>query len=149
MWSKSMAAERKEQFEGLWVIACLLIEKDGKFLFARQAPDAPRSPGKWFFPAGHVELGESLEEALKREGKEEVGVDIEFEKLVGYAEYIKAPHHALVLLCRCKIIGGKITPGGDVDKAEWVAKEDFRKYPLRPVMKAVVEGGLMRDFIPD
>jgi len=96
--------------------------------------------------AGHIELGESLEEALKREGKEEVGVDIEFEKLVGYAEYIKAPHHVLVLLCRCRVVGGEITPGGDVDKLEWVAKKDFHKYPLRPVMKVVLEEDLLEEL---
>lgn len=141
-----MAQKRKEKFEKIRVIACLLIEKENKFLLVRQAPNALNAC-EWFFPAGHIELGESLEEALKREAKEEIGVDIKFEKLAGYAEYIKAPHHFLVLLCRCKIVRGEPTPGGDVDKLEWVPEEDFRKYPLRPVMKAAIEGGLMEDFI--
>ena len=141
--------ERKEQFEKIRVIACLLIERNGKFLFTRQAPDAPRGAGQWFFPSGHVELGESLEETLKREAKEEVGLDVKFEKLVGYAEYIKAPHHVLILFGRCEIARGKITPGGDVDKTEWVAKEDFHKYPLRPLMKFVIEDNLIEGLLSD
>ena len=138
-----MAANRKRQFDKIRVIVNLLIEKDGKFLFTRQAPHAPRGAGKWFFPGGHIELGESLEEAVKREAKEEIGVEVEFVKLAGYAEYIEAPYHVLLLLCRCKIIKGEPTLSDEIDKVEWVTKEDFHKYQIRPIMKAAVDGGLI------
>jgi len=42
-----MATERKKQLEKLRVIARLLIEKDGKFLFARQTSDALRRSHLW------------------------------------------------------------------------------------------------------
>lgn len=39
-----------------------------------------RSTGKWFFPGGGVEIGETLEDAIKRECMEEAGIEVEVEK---------------------------------------------------------------------
>lgn len=45
-----------------------------------------RSSGKWFFPGGEVEIGESLEDAIKREVMEETGIEIEVEKFLSFKE---------------------------------------------------------------
>ena len=142
-----MVKKEDRESNKIRVIASLIIEKDGKFLFTRQAPHAPRGAGKWAFPGGHIELGERLEDALKREALEEVGVEVEFEKLVGYAEYIEAPHHVIYLLCRCRIVKGKPRPTDEIDKVEWVTKGEIRKYPIRPLMKVAVESGLLEEII--
>lgn len=142
-----MTLKRKEQFKGPRVIACVLIEKKGKYLFTRQAPDSPRGAGRWFFPGGHIKPGEALEKAVKREASEEIGVEVEFEKLVGYLEYVKAPYHYIGLLCRCKIVKGEITPGGDVDKAKWVSREDFRKLSTRYVTRVVIDGEEIEELV--
>ncbi|MCS7279889.1 MAG: (deoxy)nucleoside triphosphate pyrophosphohydrolase [Thermodesulfobacteriaceae bacterium] len=51
------------------------IEKEGKFLLV-QRPFHKRNGGLWEFPGGKVERGETLEEALKRELKEELDIEI-------------------------------------------------------------------------
>ena len=130
----------ESEFEKPRLVVCLLIEKDGKYLFTRQAPDAPRGAGKWFFPGGHIEPGETVIEALKREALEEIGVEVELEGLAGYAEYVKSPHNFVALICRCRIIKGEITLGKEVDKAEFVAREDFHKYPLRLLQTVIIDG---------
>ncbi len=135
-----MSSKNKNQFEKPRIVVNLLIEKDGKYLFTRQSPDAPRGGGKWFFPGGNVRPGETIVEAVEREGREEIKVKVKFKELAGYVEYVKAPYHFIGLVCRCRIIKGKITPGGDVDKAEFVAKKDFHKYPLRLLQRVVVDG---------
>ncbi len=142
-----MTKERKEKFEKPRIVACLLIEKDGKYLFTRQAPDSPRGSGRWFFPGGHIKPGETLEETVKREASEEIGAEVELERLAGYFEYVKAPYHYIGLLCRCKITKGEIAPGGDIDKAEWVARKDFQKYPLRYVTKVVIDGEEIEELV--
>lgn len=43
--------------------------------------------GQWHIPGGTVYLGETLEQAVKRVAKEELGVKVEMEKLLGYIEY--------------------------------------------------------------
>ena len=55
-------------------IAGCLIEHDKKFLLVQEAK--PAVYGKWNTPAGHVDEGETLEEAALRETKEETGYDV-------------------------------------------------------------------------
>jgi 8-oxo-dGTP pyrophosphatase MutT (NUDIX family) len=51
-----------------------LLLRSGRILLARRAPHKRTYPCLWSFPGGHVEAGESLEEALARELLEEIGV---------------------------------------------------------------------------
>jgi 8-oxo-dGTP diphosphatase len=51
-----------------------VIERDGKILICRRRADQPH-PLKWEFPGGKVEAGESLETALARELREELGIE--------------------------------------------------------------------------
>jgi len=58
------------------LIAVAIIEKDGKILIARRAKKDALC-GKWEFPGGKLEAGETLEECLKRELYEELGIHAE------------------------------------------------------------------------
>lgn len=66
----------------LTTVPCAIIEKDGKILIARRAADQ-KLAGKWEFPGGKVEEGESPEECLKRELEEEFGIQDEVGVLGG------------------------------------------------------------------
>ncbi len=57
-------------------VTCAIIEKEGKILLARRAV-GQKLAGKWEFPGGKVEDGESPEECLKRELEEEFGIQVE------------------------------------------------------------------------
>lgn len=51
-----------------------LLLADGKVLLARRSLQRKAYPGLWSFPGGHVEPGETLEQALVRELREELGI---------------------------------------------------------------------------
>jgi 8-oxo-dGTP pyrophosphatase MutT (NUDIX family) len=53
------------------------IINDGKLLLIRKSENAPIEPNKWEVPGGRINFGESIEDHIKREVKEEVGIDIE------------------------------------------------------------------------
>lgn len=55
-------------------VTCAIVENQGKILIARRAEDQ-KLAGKWEFPGGKVEDGESPEECLKRELNEEFGTN--------------------------------------------------------------------------
>src|SRR5204862_8366356 len=75
------------------VAGAAVIEWDGGILLGRRAIDP--GMGLWSFPAGYVDRGEVLEEALRREVREELGLEIEPSGLVGaYSE----PDNPVVLL---------------------------------------------------
>lgn len=78
----------------------LLIAPNGEFLLTSR-PEGKVYAGYWEFPGGKLETGESVEQALRRELQEEIGVHIGSvqiwkEKLVDYP-------HALVRLHFCKV----------------------------------------------
>ena len=52
---------------------CLLEDAAGRLLFIKRAPQLELAPGKWGFPAGHIEAGETAEQCALRELGEEIG----------------------------------------------------------------------------
>lgn len=52
------------------------IVNDGKLLLVKKSADDPFHPNEWEVPGGRMEFGEKLDEHIKREVKEEVGLDI-------------------------------------------------------------------------
>jgi 8-oxo-dGTP pyrophosphatase MutT (NUDIX family) len=61
----------------------------------------------WNLPGGGMELGETVEEALKREVLEETGLEVEVGQLVGV--YSKPQKQEVVLTFRCRVVGGVLT----------------------------------------
>lgn len=72
---------------GLWhrEVAVIIVNKEGKILLEKRAPTKKQSPNKWALCAGHIEAGDIPENAIVREMKEEIGVDISIDEL----EFIK------------------------------------------------------------
>jgi cysteine synthase B len=65
-------------------VVCAIIENDGQLLVARRSPGQALA-GFWEFPGGKVEPGETSEQALARELKEELGVDADIGERVGFS----------------------------------------------------------------
>src|SRR5215470_392059 len=59
----------------LLVVACALVDADGRVLLAKRPPGRPLA-GLWEFPGGKIEPGETPEAALIRELKEELDIEI-------------------------------------------------------------------------
>jgi 8-oxo-dGTP diphosphatase len=69
-------------------VGAILVDADGRLFVARRGPQAKNERGKWEFPGGSVEFGETLAETLKREMFEEYGVRIAVGQLLDVVDHI-------------------------------------------------------------
>ena len=79
--------------KGLWHrhVGAWIMNEKGELLFQKRAPSKPINPNKWSRTGGHVDAGENPIDAIQRETKEEIGVNIPEEKweLLSIDKYVK------------------------------------------------------------
>ncbi len=111
------------------VTAAILV-KDEKILIGRRKPGL-RYAGKWEFPGGKVEPGETLRDCLKRELSEEL--DIQVEVGAAFAETVFSYHRGPVHLTAFWVdwIDGEMR-ATDHDRIAWVSPADLIAYDLLP-----------------
>ena len=88
-------------------VVAAAIEKDGKF-FCAQRPEGKSLGGFWEFPGGKLEDGESPEQALVREIKEELNSEIEIVSYINEASYDYDFGTVIMKTYRAKLISGKL-----------------------------------------
>lgn len=117
-------------------VAAGVIWKNGRFLAARRPEGKPRA-GYWEFPGGKQEQGESMEETLRRELREELGiacVSVEPWQTVSHAY----PEMTVVLhFMHVTAFSGEPVPH-DGQELRWVTPEEARELPFLPADEAVV-----------
>ena len=117
------------------VVAAIII-RDGK-LFATQ-----RGYGEWKdwweFPGGKIEPGESTEDALKREIREELATEIEVDELLTTVEYDYPKFHLTMHCYLCTIISGDLSLLEHED-ARWLAIDELDNVKWLPADKDVIE----------
>lgn len=101
----------------------VLIE-NGRILLINRAKEPDL--GKWAIPGGRIEENETAEECLKREFKEETGLDVEPVKLIGiYSDPKRDPRKIIGAAYIVKRIGGEIKAGDDAGEAKWFRIEEL------------------------
>ena len=88
-----------------------LIECEGRMLMGRRSRHSA-SPGKWSFPAGFVDRGERVEDALVREVREETGLAVRIEALLGL--YSATGNPVALAVYVATPVGGTLTPDDDL-----------------------------------
>jgi 8-oxo-dGTP diphosphatase len=114
------------------VAACALIDADGRVLIA-QRPQGKQLAGLWEFPGGKVEPGETPEECLIRELREEIGIETRIACLapLTFASHSYDDFHLLMPLYVCRRFEGIAMPL-EGQKLKWVRPRQMRDYPMPP-----------------
>ena len=116
----------------LLVCAVALIDADGRVLMSKR-PEGKTLAGLWEFPGGKVETVERPEDALIRELKEELGINVEQACLapLTFASHTYPDFHLLMPLFVCRRWKG-IPQALEGQELKWVRAKDLRKLPMPP-----------------
>lgn len=111
------------------VTAAILIE-NGRVLIARRRPGASQA-GMWEFPGGKVGPGETPAQCLKREIREELGIEIAVGEFFGESVYAYKDQTIRLLAYRVRAEGGEMSRNDHAELA-WVAVTDLGRYRFCP-----------------
>lgn len=118
-------------------VACAILERDGTFLLAQRPAGKPRAE-QWEFPGGKLNRLETEKEALLREIKEELGIEI------GIGQRLTASLHLYediiinLIPYLCTIAGGEPRPAEHA-RIDWVTPDSVSGYDLAPADRAILK----------
>ena len=124
------------------VVAAVLF-REGKVLCVQRAEYEKEYVSlKWEFPGGKVEVGESREEALVREIREELSVDIEVLEFFMTVEHTYPDFHLTMHVFKCALQSGEIVLNEHVDM-KWLSMEELGSLDWAaadvPVVKSLMQ----------
>jgi len=102
-------------------VSGVIPDDHGRVLLIRR-----RDNQHWEPPGGVLELNETIHDGLRREIREETGLDIEPDALTGV--YKNMPRGIIALVFRCKITGGHLMPNDEVTAFRWADQTDIQRF---------------------
>ena len=127
------------------VVAGALIDADGRVLITKR-PIGKEMAGLWEFPGGKIEEGETPEQALIRELKEELNIETKGSCLapLSFASHQYEKFHLLLPLFICRRWWGNIL-ALESQEVRWVSPKNLRDFDMPPADEPLVS--MLRDFL--
>jgi len=106
-----------------------IIHSGGRIVLIRR--DREPAKGRWSFPGGGVELGETVHDAVRREALEETGLQVEAGDLVAIVDRIlhddddRIQYHYVILDFLARPVAGALRPGDDAGDVRWVSLSEL------------------------
>jgi 8-oxo-dGTP diphosphatase len=128
------------------VAAGALIEDEGRVVLVRRGVQP--CAGSWALPSGFTEYGEAIEETAIRECREETGLEVELDDLLGVYSVNSDFHgHLVLVLYAAHVVGGELVAGDDASEADLFAPAELptdiafqaHRQALRDWRKAIEE----------
>src|ERR1700761_8723748 len=106
-------------------VGAVVLDAEQRVLLVRRGQEPLL--GEWSLPGGALELGERLEEGVRREVSEETGLDVEPEEIVAVFDHIsladddpvRVRFHYVLVDYRCSLLGGTLASATDATEARW------------------------------
>ena len=124
-----------------------VVVRDGRVLLIRRGK--PPLFRQWTIPGGTVELGETLQEAVVREMREETSLSVQplgvltvFDRIEREGEEVR--YHFVIVDFLCRASAGEARAGSDALEVAWVRPQDLPAYALQEKALEVVREALRR-----
>ncbi len=127
-----------------------VVVRDGRALIIRRAHE-PRK-GEWSLPGGLLDLGESLFDAVRREVKEETGLDVNPGPIIETFDRVhrdpdgRIRFHFVIVDFVCEAPVGDAVAGSDAEAVAWVSAGELDAYGVNAHAAAVIRKGLEYSF---
>ncbi len=127
-------------------VAGVIKNSQGNLLAIRRGHEPQE--GRWALPGGHVEWGESLAQALRREIWEEASLEVNPQRLLYVAE-IRLPHtHFIVLDFAATIVGSdRVSASSDASQACWIPVTSLQQFSWAEGMEAFFQDDMVRAYL--
>lgn len=122
-------------------VVLAVIEQDNKYLFTKRVDEFPGYHGKWQLPGGGLEFGENPVEGLRRELREELGVEVKDVKLIPFVDTrVRNDWQGIFIsfLCRLENPDAEIYLNEEASEYRWFEKEEI-DYAQFPIFEGCVE----------
>lgn len=123
--------------KGTLLVVAGALARGGRLLLARRMDGDPLA-GFWELPGGKVEPGETPEEALAREWREELGAGVGSSEPWTFSSFDSNGRHVTLLVLRVRSVEGEPAPV-DVAEVRWATPAEAALLPLLPADRPLVE----------
>ena len=113
-------------FQDPKVAAAVLVTIDGELVLVRRGNEP--ALGRWSFPSGYVDRGESVEDGAVREVREETGLDVTLTGLVGL--YSKTGSPVVLAVYTANAVGGRLQAGHDATEVGLFGPDELPPLPF-------------------
>jgi nucleoside triphosphatase len=121
-------------------VGALIIDAEGRLFLMR----SHKWRDRWVVPGGHIELGERIEQALRREVKEETGLEIYGIEFLLYQEFVYDEafwerRHFIFFDFQCRTDMEDVRLNSEAQEYQWVAVEKALKLPIDAYTRRAIE----------
>jgi mutator protein MutT len=119
-----------------------VVFKDGKILTIKRGQEP--SKGKWSIPGGRIELGETAQEAARREVREECSIEVQIERVLDAANNIirdedgRIKYHFVIIDLLARYVSGELKAGSDAAECRWVTPREMTELDLTPLLREML-----------